>query len=84
VSGTLEPDAAGTYERIADINGLPAFKRLDGAYYIWHDWGDDRYHLANVTDWYTADPMWVHTEASTTPQGEYVPEINGTGNATVT
>ena len=35
VSGTLSPDATGTYTAAGMYNGVPYYRRTDGAYYIW-------------------------------------------------
>jgi len=35
VSGTLEPDATGTYEQRAPHNGYPSWQRQDNAWWLW-------------------------------------------------
>jgi len=80
VSGTLTPDATGTYTYRGYFNGKPFWGRLDNAYVLyWSDgagcWmiygGDAGYH-------------WYQDYAPATPQGLYAPSALADGIATVT
>jgi len=78
-TGTLSPDATGTYIENGTYNGSPAYEREDSAYWIWD----------NVTSWIisptlgtTGNTYWgncVGTLGSYDPKGRSPP----TGVATV-
>jgi len=61
VTGTLSPDATGTYSENGTYNGQPAYERADGAYWIWFLPGD--FWLITIgkgnanQGWYTSPPI---------------------------
>lgn len=80
-SGTPYPDARGRYDRIADYNGQPAYKRsADPSYYlVWsttlHKWIIDR-----QPDNAIEPPAWSRTGVI---YGPYTPTSPATGTITV-
>jgi hypothetical protein len=87
VSGTLDPDAIGTYRRAADKNGREAWRRNDGAYYIW--WSSDAgvwYLNSSETEPESEEePYWSKAASPETPTGLYNPgNAYADGDATVT
>lgn len=79
VTGDLVPDATGDYYDAGIIEGVQAYRRFDGSYYIWQyaedDWSLSTYPL--VED----PPLWEYT--GPLPPGIYLPIPPTTGEATV-
>lgn len=81
----MDPDAAGTYQQIANYAGFPAFRRLDGAFYIWFDDGDnDAYILCDGEPGGGGGSIWVKASDYENPYGNYNADFNADGIATFT
>ncbi len=84
VSGTLSPDASGTYSiQAGTVNGFPYYKRSDSAYYVWNTSG--RWVISSVVgNWLTVS-SWIYSQPLLAPNGTYTPSGSPTptGNATV-
>lgn len=55
MSGELEPDATGTYERAADHDGKPTWTRQDAQWSIWYNASHNRYFLSQTIGQYPGD-----------------------------
>ena len=83
VTGTLSPDATGTYNQIANYDGEPAFKRTDGVYYVYYLTvaSPNYYYLGTNLGGTTI--YWINI--ASTPDGSYIPfGATNTGTATAT
>lgn len=79
VTGTLSPDATGSYLEYGDYNGKRYQRRLDGSYFIWWD---------NVSAWKISAILgvvgashWLRIDPNI--EGDYTPQGTATGTATV-
>lgn len=85
VSGTLDPDATGTYLRAIDTNGQEAWTREDSAWSIWYENGSNSYmlteDLGHIPE--TDEPYWTKGIIGTNPTGTYDPSDGATRIATV-
>ena len=85
VSGTLDPDAAGTYGRIADINAYRAYTLVDSVWTVWYDSVLVKYIISQ----YPGDtpelsePFWDKIADPTNIEGAYQADSPATGEATV-
>ena len=80
----LNPDATGTYQRIADVAGYTAARRLDDAYTIYYDENDLNYYLIAGTV-IPPSPLtngWFRWAPGTPIDGRYQPLGTYTGTAT--
>jgi len=86
VSGELTPDATGTYQRIADVNGYTAARRIDDAYTIYWSQAEERYILIPGT--LTPNPplgnYWATTYQNHNIEALYYNQGETEGNATFT
>ena len=81
VTGTLSPDATGTYEYAQDYNGKGAYARTANPWYLfWHTGLGIWYLDAALGD--IEQPNWYRNDPS--PEGVYTPVGTATGTATVT
>lgn len=86
MSGNLEPDAAGTYESSAPIDGYPAWYSAESTHYIRYEPGIQRWILYPNDEAYAelGIPHWMASESPDTPaKGNYSPLAGATGTATV-
>lgn len=80
VTGDLTPDATGTFELAGTHEGKDYYKRKDGAWFIWFA-GEDRYYMTPELG-HPSSTQWGHN--GPTIEGEYYPEFDAFGIATVT
>jgi len=79
ITGTLSPDATGVVVRLGQQGGLPAFERVDGAYWLWWD-GSTTWTLSTVKGTAGA-AYWERVDPN--PVGAYTAAGTATGTATV-
>jgi len=88
VSGTLSPDATGTYYPDGAYNGQNSWRRGDGSYFIWYllDTGINYWNISNAKgqwateEWFIADTVIPDVRSNNyQPYGSSPP----TGTATV-
>jgi len=76
VSGTLSPDATGTYNLIGNFSGYPCYyKESPVAYFLYYNPGNSRYVINPILSITTLAAGWLPATALTTPIGSFV----GTG-----
>jgi len=79
VSGTLDPDATGTYLYRGYFNGKPFWEHASGGWFVY--WSDSAGHWIILGA--TTDPYWYKTTYPETPLGLYFPAWGGSGLASV-
>lgn len=80
VTGTLTPDATGSYVEYGDFNGKRYHRRLDASFHIWWD-GVDTWTIS-VLRGIQGVSYW--TRVSPDIEGAYVAQGTATGVPTVT
>ena len=78
VTGTLNPDATGTYVENGTYLSRPAYEREDGAYWIW--WSTAAWIISPSKGGFITN-YWFDADA--TPAGTYAVRGTYTGTATV-
>jgi hypothetical protein len=92
VTGTISPDATGSYNQNGTYNGSPAFERVGGGWWFRYDYGvagTYYWRLCQGISAMTATARWSSLVSTTYPavvpdQGSYTPMSGATGTATVT
>lgn len=79
VTGTLNPDATGTYHLDGLYGPDPLWKRDDDAYYLWRYAALHRYRISDAPG--NPTPSWIRLNDR---YGTYAPDHGATGTATVT
>jgi len=82
VSGTLTPDATGTYTYDGLHNGKPYYRRGSDAYFIWYYGDDTNGWMISSALGSVAVPRWKNSRASIA-EASYAPYSTTTGTATV-
>ena len=91
VSGTISPDATGSYVQNGTYNGSPAYQRTGGNWWLRYDTylaGTYYWRICQGTIVSTATPFWSGPTVSTYPgvkpdAGSYSPLVGATGMAIV-
>ena len=69
VSGTLDPDAEGTYRYVGFYNGKYLYQRRDGAYHVaWYGMSPNDWALVGADP---NNPLWAWTKEGPYPPGGY-------------
>lgn len=79
VTGTLSPDATGSYVEYGDYNGNRYIRRIDGGYFIW--WDDTDTWTLSVLLGVQGTAYWTRVDPSI--EGVYVAQGTATGVPTV-
>lgn len=85
VSGTLDPDATGTYLRAADYGGRSAWTREDAAWSIWCTIAEPVYWLSPTVGSIPGEdePGWSKLDDAENPIGIYSNNEEAEGDAVV-
>lgn len=81
VTGTLSPDATGTYNLVGSYNGSALYAKSNASYFIWHGGElNDGWFIGAPNELFAMATVWIRI--STTPIGAYTPDGANTGTAT--
>lgn len=80
MSGGLNPDITGTYDRFGNFAGAPLYKKTDEEWYIWSLPDEADCYIVNEPGHVNKDPHWWKEYGI---NGDYAPFSGAVGVATV-